>query len=313
MSADGSTATVDYSDGEVEENVDVGLIRLQDGAEALLPKDRASLFSVGTVVTARYCGWGEWLLGTISQVTGSGPDLRVNVVYAHDGDKDVSLPLSCIKFVTSGITSGSEGPRFKDGQDVEVLISGQSRWCRGKIRSVDSNGVCDVTYNDRHQARGVRPEYIRPVRGQPEPAKSQGSNSSSAPVPATKYLVDDVVRVPHLGKGRWYQGTVVTVLASSDADTPPTYEVEFDDGSPGSNVPEDFMKLVKRPTGLDTGATIEANYRGRGKWFRGKITKASAALVTGALSPFVQSIPFLTLVCAVLAHPHRCGKVGSLK
>jgi hypothetical protein len=201
-------------------------------------------------------------------------------MYTDDGDKDLSLPLSSVKFVSKPDASGSDGANrafYRVGQDVEAQFGGRSRWFRAKVVNVHPSGVYDLRYEDGDQESCVKPQYIRTIGGHPGPAPSQESvdSAAAAAAPVTKFRVDDVVSVRHLGKGRWYQGTVVTVFAGPTPEAPAFYEVAFDDGAPGPSVSENFMRLVKRPSSLEVGATVEGNYRGRGRWFPGRINKVS--------------------------------------
>ena len=62
-----------------------------------------------------------------------------------------------------------------------------------------------------------------------------------------------------------------------------TYDIDYNDGEQEMRVPTDMIRLLDEPGGgggsggkaaaLEVGDKVEANYKGRGKWFPGKIKR----------------------------------------
>jgi hypothetical protein len=82
------------------------------------------------------------------------------------------------------------------------------------------------------------------------------------------------------GRGRWYPGKVVRVRLDG------TCDVDYDDGEKEQSVARDLVRTLGGSAGthsprsssgrvrrLEVGAKVEADYRGRGKWYPGKIAR----------------------------------------
>src|SRR4029078_3640058 len=77
------------------------------------------------------------------------------------------------------------------------------------------------------------------------------------------------------GRGKWYPGKIKRDRGDG------TFDVDYDDGEQETRVAESMIRLVdrggspgRRPAArLGGGAKVEGNYRGRGKWYPGKIKR----------------------------------------
>ena len=58
-----------------------------------------------------------------------------------------------------------------------------------------------------------------------------------------------------------------------------TFDISYDDGDSETRVAEDMIRLLDKGGGdskkarIEEGSKVEANYRGKGKWYPGKITR----------------------------------------
>ena len=78
------------------------------------------------------------------------------------------------------------------------------------------------------------------------------------------------------GRGKWYKGKISRDRGDD------TFDVDYDDGEKETRLTKDLIRLLDsdRPSSpsrsvarLEEGAKVEANYRGRGKWFKGKLSR----------------------------------------
>ena len=76
------------------------------------------------------------------------------------------------------------------------------------------------------------------------------------------------------GRGRWYPGKVGRVHSDG------TYTVDYDDGEQERRIDAAMVRAIggaapgsPKKHKMREGDRVEANYRGRGKWFKGKIDR----------------------------------------
>ena len=84
------------------------------------------------------------------------------------------------------------------------------------------------------------------------------------------------VEANYRGRGRWFPGKIKRDRGDG------TFDVDYDDGEKETGVAENLIRLLDAPKAdvgrgskarLEEGAKVEANYRGQGKWFSGKIKR----------------------------------------
>eukprot|EP01035_Chromulina_nebulosa_P020591 gene20591-26699_t len=93
----------------------------------------------------------------------------------------------------------------------------------------------------------------------------------------TEYAIkaDDKVEGNYRGRGKWYPGKITRDRGDG------TYDISYDDGESEMRVTSDMIRprdselgsSIKKAVRLEEGDKIEGNYRGRGKWYPGKITR----------------------------------------
>jgi hypothetical protein len=74
------------------------------------------------------------------------------------------------------------------------------------------------------------------------------------------------VEARYKGKSKWYKGVVEAVNADG------SFAVLYDDGDVEPNVSPDLVcKARALPGAFAAGATVEARYKGKSKWYRGQV------------------------------------------
>ena len=137
----------------------------------------------------------------------------------------------------------------------------KGQWYPGRVSRIRSDGSYDVDYDDGAKEYRVQ---ARLVRGRDRAAES----------PAPEVRVGDRVEGNHRGLGRWYPGKVGRVHSDG------TYTVDYDDGEQERRIDAAMVRAIggaapgsPKKHKMREGDRVEANYRGRGKWFKGKIDR----------------------------------------
>ena len=130
-----------------------------------------------------------------------------------------------------------------------------------------ANGTYDIDYDDGEQERRVDAAMARPVGG-----AAPGSPKKSA----ARLREGDAVEANFRGRGKFFKGKIDR--EHSDG----TYDILFDDGDRDTRVEaHNIRSLDERPGSakklasarLREGDAITGNYRGKGRWYPGKIAR----------------------------------------
>ncbi|RHZ38708.1 hypothetical protein DYB26_015878, partial [Aphanomyces astaci] len=156
------------------------------------------------------------------------------------------------------------------GAKVKCRFNGGARYYAGVItRCSRDNQSFDVDYVDGEQECEVPVDWIRLLET-PTP-----TTVSSLPAKFTK---GDVVEARYKGKSKFYPGVITRVTDNSQS-----YDVLYDDGETESNVNHNLIILVRRnerqdkansPSGWKVGQKVEARYKRRQKYYKGKVARA---------------------------------------
>ena len=223
-----------------------------DEQQQLLEKTKEirsdSGYAVGVKVQSNYRNEGKWYEAVITRKRKDG---TYDVQY-DDGDSEVKVSRSNIR-----IAEILEGNLYNEGFPVEANYQGRNVWFPGKIANVRFDGHYDILYDDGEREVAVKSSYIR---NRVEP------------------LVDAVlekgmkVEGNYKGKGIWYPGKIIADHEDG------TYDILYDDGEMVSDTGKSFLRPVimqlspQRKGALKKGEIVEANYKGRGKWYKGIIS-----------------------------------------
>ena len=293
------TYDIDYDDGEKETRVDEKLIRPLGGS----PKKAAKL-EEGDKVEANYRGKGKWFKGKIARDRRDG---TFDIDY-DDGEKELRVDEALVRAVDGG-GGGGFSPRapvggrsdavIEEGSKVEANYKGKGKYYPGKITRDRRDGTFDIAYDDGEVESRVDEKMIR-LRGASSDLRNgrdlsaavagkSGSPSLGLKLNLPPRMdVGDKVEADYRGKGKYYTGKIVRDRQDG------TFDIDYDDGEMELRVDEKLIRVLSggggagglSPRGglsssaarsgfdrLEEGAKVEANYRGKGKFYPGKITR----------------------------------------
>jgi len=106
----------------------------------------------------------------------------------------------------------------------------------------------------------------------------EGNNedNNDTPVENPEFKEGDKVEANYRGRGRWYPGKIARKRLIG------TYDIDYDDGEKEINVSSEYIRIMPEKDNNETpvenpefkeGDKIEANYRGRGRWYPGRIAR----------------------------------------
>ena len=244
-------------------------------------RDRpASRYDEGDRVEGNYRGRGKWYAGKISRDRGDG---TFDINY-DDGEKETRVDKDLIRRKRTDEDSdrdrnrdrdrdrdrSRDSPRnnFRDGDFVECRLAG--RWRAGKVVYAGSSFV-DVKLSTGDVEKDVSLDLVRPAdekssdRDSPREKKGDRINLRES----------DKVEARYRGRSKYYPGKISRDRGDG------TFDVDYDDGEKETRVDKDLIRLIgggdraasPSKARLEEGAKVEGNYRGRGKWYAGKISR----------------------------------------
>ena len=177
--------------------------------------------------------------------------------------------------------------RHQVGDRVMARYKGKAKYYPGVItRSRLGGKAFDIDYDNGDHEMGVRRELIKAVEDDPKKDSSRGRKknvetpaaSVEAATSAFMFMVGDRVETRQTrvkrksDKASYLLGVVTAVNANG------TCDIDYDNGTRGSSVNPELMRLVERPQGpvsaapVDITASIQkALAKGRKEWGRSKI------------------------------------------
>ncbi|CAM9788991.1 unnamed protein product, partial [Discosporangium mesarthrocarpum] len=204
-------------------------------------------FRVDEKVEARYGGKAKWFRGTVQRANLDG----TYDIWYEDGDEEKGVEARLMRragssfdgedtppSLSAGRGGSSDGGRgrggYMEGDKVEARFRGRSRWFPATVFRKNYNGTFHLRYEDGDEEKDVEKELIRPV----------GDRGGGG------------------GKGkRWGRDT-----DSRDSLSSKTKDEQGGGASGGLRSATDQHFRV--------GDEVEARFRGRAKWFLGKIKAA---------------------------------------
>lgn len=171
------------------------------------------------------------------------------------------------------------------GMRVEANYRGKGKWYAGKVSRKRSDDTFDILYDDGESELAISPLMIRSLDSM---GHSVGGETDTAKLRRAASL-GSAVEVNYRGRGKWFPATISKDRGDG------TFDIAYDDGEIESGVREIMIRLrvsnsvsssgtsndsntagetnVKRASRVLQGAKVEANFRGRGKWFTGTVTR----------------------------------------
>ncbi|KAG7388440.1 hypothetical protein PHYPSEUDO_012501 [Phytophthora pseudosyringae] len=291
------TYDVTFEDGDSERRVPRSRINSRADGDSSAKKKKSG-FAVGDAVKAKYKKGTKYFPGKIARVRSDG---TYDIEY-EDGDSETRVDASLIAGVESEPANSSENSsrprkaeRFEVGDAVKARYKKGTKLFAGKITRVRSDGTYDVRYED-----GDTDMYVESscIVGE-EKFSSQGKADDKK---AEGFAVGDKVNARYKGGLKRFPGKIVK------ARTDGTFDIEYDDGDvelrvkmssieliPGSKAKKPEAKAgsekddlfgdsdsdgkttkggSKKSASVKAGDVVEANFKQKGKFHRGKIVRA---------------------------------------
>eukprot|EP00595_Chromulina_sp_UTEXLB2642_P002037 CAMPEP_0196764070 /NCGR_PEP_ID=MMETSP1095-20130614/5317_1 /TAXON_ID=96789 ORGANISM="Chromulina nebulosa, Strain UTEXLB2642" /NCGR_SAMPLE_ID=MMETSP1095 /ASSEMBLY_ACC=CAM_ASM_000446 /LENGTH=698 /DNA_ID=CAMNT_0042118661 /DNA_START=539 /DNA_END=2632 /DNA_ORIENTATION=+ len=179
----------------------------------------------------------------------------------------------------SAVDKTSSKQKYHIGTRVLANYMSLGRWCSGTVtnsRVTNHNVLYEITYDDQEVEYDI-PElslHLPNIRSTDQ---------------LKQLTIGLSVLANYKGWGKWYPGTIkaIRVLDSKTKGPISVYEIAYDDGEKESLVYEDRIQINKKKQNitavltkrsidlnLPVGSRIEANYKGKGKWYDGVIVKS---------------------------------------
>ncbi|CAM9744900.1 unnamed protein product, partial [Scytosiphon promiscuus] len=231
----------------------------------------------GDRVEARYRGRGtKFYKGKVARVHSDG---TLDVDY-DDGEKEIGIAEEHVRSLDSRAIVDKQRGRGKavellEGDSVEANYRGRGRYYPGRISRVHRDGTYDIAYDDGEKERGITADLVRASdRG----AGRVGEGRDGA---RSGMQRGDRVEARYRGRGtKFYKGKVARVHSDG------TLDVDYDDGEKEIGIAEEHVRPLDFPSsrgvhngkettaGLLEGDSVEANYRGRGRYYPGRVARA---------------------------------------
>ncbi|CAN0564752.1 unnamed protein product, partial [Ectocarpus sp. 12 AP-2014] len=170
-------------------------------------------------------------------------------------------------------SGGGSAGGLARGDRVEARYRGRgTKFYKGRISRINSDKTMDIAYDDGEQEIGIAAEHVR---------SSEPMNSDSGGVSGSKMARGDRVEARYRGKGtRFYKGKISRV--NSDQ----TFDIAYDDGEKEIGIAAEHVRSLEpamsdggsgtrrqMPVTLLQGDKVEANFRGRGRFYPGRIRR----------------------------------------
>ena len=262
------TFDIKYDDGDVEFGKRESEIRSLEDDRRDRDRDspRRGKLEEGMKVEADYKGKGKYYKGKITRVRQDGTfDIKYD-----DGDVEFGKRESEIRSLEDDRRDRDrDSPRrgkLEEGMKVEADYKGKGKYYKGKISRDNRDGTFDIKYDDGDEEFGKRESQIRSLEG-----SSRSGSGGSRLEEGMK------VEANYKGKGRYYKGKI----ARDNRDG--TFDITYDDGDKEYAKREADIRSLEdaRPTSpsrgggsrLEEGMKVEANYKGKGRYYKGKIAR----------------------------------------
>ena len=213
----------------------------------------------GDRVEAKVAGWTRYYKGEITRVNSDGTyDIRFD-----DGERKRGVRDDQIKGNDDRSSSSSSSSRSRrEGDRVEAKVAGWTRYYKGEITRVNSDGTYDIRFDDGERKRGVRDDQIK---------GNNDDHHHHLPVGADEKVIVWRQKLP-VGHA--------TTRARSRVNRDGTYDIRFDDGERKRGVRDDQIKgnddnrsssPSSSASGRREGDRVEAKVAGWTRYYKGEI------------------------------------------
>ena len=217
-----------------------------------------------------HAGRSKYYKGKISRVRADG---TFDVAY-DDGEAETRVEERLIRSLDGG-GRGSRSPsprggrrgRLREGDKIEARYRGRSRYYPGRIARDRGDGSYDVDYDDGEKETRVLEEYIKQTGGDDSPRDSRSPRGRRG----SRLSEGDAIEARYRGRSKYYKGRIARDRNDG------TFDIDYDDGEKETRVLEEYIR-PRGGSGRDVsvpkfrrGERVEARYRGRAKYYRGRI------------------------------------------
>ena len=189
-----------------------------------------------------------------------------------DGEKETRVAKDLIKSLVSdsdsdrGRSSSSKKPREGDKCEAEYKTTG--KFYPGLVKRQHSDGTYEILFDDGDKQSHVDAKRIK-VKSS---GRSRSRSRSQSRSPSRSRLQEgDKVEADYRGRGKFYPGKITRDRGDD------TYDISYDDGERETRVAKRLIKSKKSGSSssdkISKGDKVEARYRGREKYYPGKITR----------------------------------------
>eukprot|EP00968_Pinguiococcus_pyrenoidosus_P006899 scaffold456_cov252-Pinguiococcus_pyrenoidosus.AAC.1 len=304
-SGSGSRARDDSADGRSRR--ETPREELHQNAGKSRRSEEAGDFGEGDKIEARYRGGSRWFRGKITRANEDGTyDIRY-----EDGDSERAVKARMIRLAEQdkrrereasrdgSVAGDGEDSAIEEGDEVEARYKGRARWFPGKVTGKHRDGSYDIRYDDGDAERNVdgrlvrkagrsslksrtRPDLSAERRSKWEDGKDQEGPDlkQQSRRRAGDFEEGDAVEARYGGGSRWFRGRISRVNRDG------TFDIRYDDGDTEEDVGATLIRTVsetksrragypERPSleSIEEGDVVDARYRGRDRWFPGRITR----------------------------------------
>ncbi len=156
---------------------------------------------------------------------------------------------------------------MREGDKVECDYRGRGKFYPGKISRDRGDDTYDIDYDDGERETRVSKRLIR--------KKDRSRSRSRSPRGGGRLREGDKIEADYRGRGKFYPGKIDRDRGDD------TYDIAYDDGERETRVAKRLIRKKggsrspspKRGRKLREGAKVQARYRGRSKFYPGRIER----------------------------------------
>ena len=244
---------------------------------------------------------------SVNIVRTTNTDTRRNNRRIEEMDKEINKYKEDIEELKNSLAvtvRNNNRTNFFEGQQIEGNYRGRGRWYPGIISGINRDGTYNIDYDDGEIERFIgelnirvkdtysysspsrdydeprRRDYDEPRRRDYDESRRRGYNDSrDGDIPLEE---GTKIEANYRGRGKWYRGIISRKRANG------TFDIDYEDGEKELGVDSTLIRKLEgspslsrgqrndRNRRLEEGMKVEANYRGRGKWFPAVISRERA-------------------------------------
>ena len=179
---------------------------------------------------------------------------------------------------TSKYDDTEDDNELSRGDRVEARYRGKSKWYKGKIMRVNSDGTYDMEYDDGDVERRVRKSLVRKLGGSSKKSTSKYDDTDDD----NELSRDDRVEARYRGKSKWYRARLCastrmvhmisnTTMATERVRKSLVRKLEVHQRNRHQNT-----MTLKMIMSFRVAIASKRDIRGKSKWYKGKIMRVNS-------------------------------------